>query len=68
MQWIKLKSDGVVPRYICSKCGVLLLTVEGFALPEKCKACGAVADGNNPSVVVDDTSPCTGEACGGDGG
>ena len=45
MQWIKLKDNGGVPRYTCSDCGVLLLTVEGFALPDQCNACGAKRTG-----------------------
>ena len=39
--WIKLEGTGDVPRYTCSNCNVLLLTVEGFALPTECRACGA---------------------------
>ena len=44
MLWIKLEDNGVVPRYTCSNCGVLLLTVEGFALPEGCNACGEAVE------------------------
>ena len=41
MPWIRIEGDDDVPRYVCSNCKVLLLTVEGFALPTVCKACGA---------------------------
>ena len=45
MLWINLDDSGKVHRYACSNCGVLLLTVEGFALPSECRACGATEGG-----------------------
>ena len=45
MLWVKLSGDGEPPRYTCSHCKVLLFTVEGFALPTQCKACGTIDDG-----------------------
>ena len=45
MLWIKIEGTDDVLRHRCSNCNVLLLTVEGFALPTKCPACGATEGG-----------------------